>query len=86
MKVFFVFDTHVDSYEVSSRAGAWKNIDGVKSVEALERVEGQMARYAFSLDVEDDKVQEIESRIKTSMDQYASYISNASWGAYKKIG
>lgn len=86
MKVFVVFNAYVDSHDVSSRIGELKGIDGVTSVEALEKVAGEVPRYCLAFDIEDDRAQETGEKLKAKLDQYSSYMSNVAWGAYKKIG
>jgi hypothetical protein len=86
MRVFIVFDAYADSYQVSGRIGELKSINGVKSVEALERVAGEAPRYCLAFDIDDDTAQETGARLKETLGQYSSYMSNVAWGAYKKIG
>ncbi len=86
MRVYIIFDAYVDSYDVSDRIPELKSIDGVNSVEALERVAGEVPRYCLAFEIDDDKGQETGARIKSTLDQYSSYMSNVAWGAYKKIG
>ncbi len=86
MKVFIVFDAYVDSYQVSDRVGEFKSIEGVKSVEAMERVAGKVPRYCLALEIEDESAERTGERLKSVVNQYSSYISNVAWGAYNKIG
>jgi len=86
MKVFVVFDSYADSYQVSGRIGELKGISGVKSVEALERARGEVPRYCLAFEIEDEGAQETGGRLKEVLGQYSSYMSNVAWGAYKKIG
>lgn len=84
MKIFVVFDAYVDSSQINSKIGELK-ISGVKSVEALERVAGEVPRYCLSFDIDDNSAQETGSRLKEILGQYSSYMSNLTWGAYKDI-
>jgi len=86
MRVFVVFNTYVDSYEVTGRIGELKGISGVRSVEALERVAGEVPRYCLAFDIEDEVAEETGAKLKETLDQYSSYMSNVTWGAYRKIG
>ena len=86
MKLFAVFDTYADSYEVRDAVEELRSISGVKSVEVLERVAGKVPHYCIAYDIEDDGAQETVERIRQTASQYSSYISNHNWGAYKKIG
>jgi hypothetical protein len=86
MKLFAVFDTYADSYEVRDAVEELRSIGGVKSIEVLERVAGEMPQYCIAYDIEDDGAQETMERIRQAVSQYSSYIRNHTWGAYKKIG
>jgi len=86
MKVFVVFNAYVGSYEVSGRIGELKSIDGVKSVEAMERVAGEVPRYCLAFEIDDETAQKTGEKLKQTLGQYSSYMSNVVWGAYKKIG
>lgn len=86
MKAFIIFDAHADSYQVSGRIPELKSIDGVKSVEALERVAGEVPRYLLAFEIDDDKAQAAGEKLKSVLNQYSSYMSRVAWGAYRKIG
>ena len=86
MRAYIIFDAYVDSYDVSDRIPELKSIDGVESVEALERVAGEVPRYCLAFELDDDKAQDAGAKLKSTLDQYSSYMSNVAWGAYKKIG
>ena len=86
MKLFAVFDTYAESYQIKDAISELKSIKGVKSIEVLERVAGEVPRYCVAYDIEDDGAQETMERIRQAASQYSSYISNHTWGAYKKIG
>ena len=86
MKLFVVLDAYVDSYQLSGGVWEFKSIKGVKSVEALEKVAGEVPRYCLAFDIEDDGAKETGEKLKATLGQYSSYMSNVAWGAYKKIG
>lgn len=86
MKLFSVFDTYADSYEVREAVDELRAIKGVKSVEVLERVAGEVPRYCVAYELDDDGAEETIERIRQAGSQYSSYVSNSAWGAYKKIG
>ena len=86
MTLFSVFDTYADSYEVRDAVGELKSIDGVKSIEVMERAAGEVPRYCVAYGIEDDGAEETIEKIRQAVGQYSSYMSNHSWGAYKKIG
>jgi hypothetical protein len=62
------------------------SIDGVESVEALEKVAGEVPRYLLAFEIDDDKAQATGEKLKSVIGQYSSYMSKMAWGAYKKIG
>jgi len=86
MKLFVVFDTDVDSYDIRDAIEELKNTKGVKSIELMERVAGEVPRYCIAYDIEDDGGQETVERLRQETSQYSQYISNQAWGAYKEIG
>jgi len=86
MRLFSVFDTYADSYEVREAVDELRGIKGVKSVEVLERVAGEVPRYCVAYELEDDGAEETIERIRQAGSHYSSYVSNNAWGAYKKIG
>jgi len=86
MRAFLVFDSYADSYEVSGVISELKAISGVKSVEALERVKGEVPRYCLAFDIQDDVAEETGAKLMEVRNKYSSYISNVVWGAYRKIG
>jgi hypothetical protein len=87
MRLFSVFDTYVDSYQIKDAVADLKmGIKGIRSVEVMERVAGEVPRYCVEYDIEDDGAQETIERIRQAGSQYSSYISNHVWGVYKKIG
>ena len=86
MKAFIIFDAYVDGYQVSDRIPELMSIDGVESVEALERLAGEAPRYLLAFEINDDKAQEAGEKLKSVLNQYSSYMHNVGWGAYKKIG
>ena len=79
------FEANVDGYTLTSNAGVVSSIEGIKSVEILERFTGQTPRYCLLLEVEDDKAQHIETKLKNLLGQYSGFISQVSLGLYKKI-
>ena len=46
------FEANVDSYTLTSNAGVVSSIEGIQSVEVLERFAGKTPRYCLLLDVE----------------------------------
>lgn len=77
---------YADSYEVREAVDELRGIRGVKSVEMLERVAGEVPRYCVAYELEDDRAEETIERVRQVGSQYSSYVSNNAWGAYKKIG
>lgn len=77
---------YADSYEVREAVDELRGIKGVKSVEMLERVAGEVPRYCVAYELEDDRAEETIERVRQMGRQYSSYVSNNAWGAYKKIG
>jgi hypothetical protein len=86
MKLFSVFDAYASSYEVRDAVAELKNVKGVKSAEVMERAAGEAPRYCVEYNIEDEGAEDTIARLRKAADQYSSYISNHSWGAYKKIG
>ena len=70
---------------MTSNAGVVSSIEGIQSVEVLERFAGKTPRYCLLLDVEDDKAQEIETKLGGLLGQYSGFLSQVSLGVYKKI-
>lgn len=85
MKLFSVFDTYAESYQVRDAVQELKSIKGVKSIEVMERVAGEVPRYCVAYDIDDDDGQETIERIRQTASQYSGYVSNHAWGAYKKM-
>lgn len=79
------FEANVDGYTLTGNAGVVSSIEGIKSVEILERFTGQTPRYCLLLEVEDDKAQHIETKLKNLLGQYSGFLSQVSLGVYKKI-
>ncbi len=79
------FEANVDGYTLTSNAAVVSSIEGIKSVEILERFTGQTPRYCLLLDVEDDKAQDIETKLQDLLGQYSGFLSQISLGVYKKI-
>lgn len=86
MKVFVVFDTSAESYQIKEVLSDMKSINGVNSIDLLERVAGEVPRYCITYDIEDDGTKETGEALKKAMSQYLQYMSNLAWGAYKNIG
>jgi hypothetical protein len=86
MKLFSVFDTYADSYQIRDAVDELKSIKGVKSIEVMERVAGEVPRYCVVYDIDDDDGQVTIERIRQALSQYSGYVSNNAWGAYKKMG
>jgi len=86
MKLFVVFDTSSASYEVKEALSDMKSINGVNSIDLLERVAGEVPRYCVTYDIDDDSAEETGRELKKAISQYSQYMSNLAWGAYKKIG
>ena len=86
MKLFAVFDTYADSYEIKEALEELRSIKGVKSIQLMERAAGEVPRYCVAYDIEDIGYQETVEKIRQASGQYSSYISNHTWGAYKEIG
>ena len=86
MKLFSVFDTNAESYQVRDAVDELKSIKGVKSIEVMQRVAGEVPRYCVVYDIDDNDGQETIERIRQAGSRYSEYVSNSAWGAYKKIG
>ena len=85
MKVFIAFNAYASSYEVSDGASRLGNIEGVNSVETLEKAAGETPRYCIVLDIDDATAEETGGRVKAALEPYLSYMNDMIWGAYKKI-
>ncbi|MFC1714299.1 hypothetical protein ACFL6S_11580 [Candidatus Poribacteria bacterium] len=86
MKLFSVFDTYASSYEVKDAIAELQSIKGVNSIEAMERVAGEVPRYCLAYDIDNTDAEKTIERIRQAASEYSSYVSNSAWGAYKKIG
>lgn len=86
MKLFSVFDTNAESYQVRDAVDELRSIKGVKSIEVMQRVAGEVPRYCVVYDIDDDDGQGTIERIRQAGNRYSEYVSNSAWGAYKKIG
>jgi len=80
-----LFDASADPYEVSRRAGEFRNLPGVVSLEVLEAV-GEGPRFLFEFEVEDGKDEEVAQRLKDAFRPYSEYISKLVTRTYRKIG
>ena len=86
MKLHFVFDASVESYQITDRLGGSLSIDGILSVELYEKIEGKVPRYCLVYELEDNKAESAKSSLQSSLSQYSSYLSNTSWCTYKSLG
>ena len=85
MRGIVQFEANIDSYTLTTNAGVVSSIEGVQSLEILERSSGQMPRYCLILEVEDERAEEIETRLKDLLGQYSGFLSQVSLGLYKKL-
>ncbi len=85
MKIFVVFDSYANSYDVSDAAAGMKNISGVNSVATMEKVAGEVPKYCIEIDIEDENSEATGAKLKEAFGEYSSYMTNVAWGAYKKI-
>ncbi len=85
MRGIVQFEANVDSYALTSNAGVVSSIEGVQSLEILERSSGQMPRYCLILEVEDERAEEIETRLRDLLGQYSGFLSQVSLALYKKL-
>ena len=85
MRGIVQFEANIDSYTLTTNAGVVSSIEGVQSLEILERSSGQMPRYCLVLEVEDERAEEIETRLKDLLGQYSGFLSQVSLGLYKKL-
>jgi hypothetical protein len=85
MRGIVQFEASIDTYTLTSNAGVVSSIDGVNSVEIMERFVGQSPRFCLVLDVEDEKAEEIEAKLKDLLGQYSDFLSQVSLGLYKKL-
>lgn len=86
MKVFTIFDSSAGTYQVKEAIEDFKSIKGVKSIEIMEKVAGEVPRYNVAYEIEDDGAEETGEALKQAISQYSQYMSNLAWGAYKNIG
>jgi hypothetical protein len=86
MKIYVVFDAYAESYQVSDRAAELSKINGVISIETMERVAGKVPRYCLAIEIENENAQETGDQLKRALGEYSSYMSNVVWGAFRKIG
>ena len=75
-KVVITFDTYesIDGYEGRSAIGSARKMPGVTSVKVFRA--NASPRYAVELETEDDKVDEVQKAIETTMAPYRGYLSN----------
>jgi hypothetical protein len=85
MRGIVQFEANIDSYTLTSNAGVVSSIEGVRSLEILERSSGQMPRYCLLVDIDDEKAQEIEAKLKELLGQYSDFLNQVSFGVYKKL-
>ncbi len=85
MKTMLMFDASASSYEIKSELYVLKNIEGVQSVEVLERIGGEAPRYCVEVVADDDKAELLAQRSQSLRAQYAGYISNAREISYKTV-
>ena len=86
MKVFAVFDTPAEGYQIREALSEMKSIKGVNSIDLLERVAGEVPNYCVTCDLDDDGAEETGAALLKAINQYSQQISNLAWGAYKNIG
>ena len=85
MKVIAVFDTDADISVIRKAIGELGNVNGVKSIEPLEKVEGSFPSYCYLYEIDDSKSQEAIRGLQKVAGKYWENISNHAWGAYKKL-
>jgi len=86
MKLHFVFDASVETYQITDRLGGSLSIDGISSVELFEKIEGEVPRYCLVYEIDDSKAESAKSSLKSGLSRYSSYLSNTSWCSYKSLG
>lgn len=78
-KVMISFDSYesIDGYEGRSAIGMARSIPGVSSVKVYRA--NASPRYSIELEAEDDKADEVQKAIETTVAPYRGYLSN--WNA-----
>lgn len=84
MKLLVQFDASASSYEIRTELSVATSWTGVASVELLEKVAGDIPRYCAVLDVADDRLEDIRSRVRGLASQYAGYAYNVKELAYRR--
>ena len=85
MKVIAVFNTDADISIIRKGIEELRNVDGVRSMEPLEKVEGSFPLYCYLYEIDDSKSQEAIKGLQKVAGKYWEHISNHDWGAYKKL-
>ena len=78
-KVVINFDSYesIDGYEGRSAIGTARKLPGVTEVKVFRA--NASPRYSIELETEDDKVEEVQKSIETTIAPYRGYLSN--WSA-----
>jgi hypothetical protein len=85
MKVLFQFDASASSYEIRGELAAVSSWSGVKKVELLEKVSGDVPRYCVEVEVADDQAQALRDRTHGMQSQYSGYVYSMKEIAYRSV-
>lgn len=84
MKLLVQFDASASSYDIRNELSAATSWPGVASIELLEKVAGDVPRWCAALEVADDRLEDVRSRVRSLASQYAGYAYNVKELAYRR--
>jgi hypothetical protein len=86
-KIEISFDSFVSltDYDAKAAISQFRRMPGVSDLKVYKAADGKPA-YTIIVDVEDDKLNDVQGKFQSSMAQYTGYISNISIRVLKDLG